>query len=102
MTRTVRRLLPALALTVSAVALTGCAYDDYDGYYRPHAYGGYDGSYHRAHHRYRNDDYGYEDNYGYGSYRVCDPDGDRCYRSGSPHWSYLEYYRHRGYRWEDD
>jgi hypothetical protein len=97
-----RRLVPAFAAILAATALSACAYDD--GYYRHHhGYGYYgrdDGGY-DVYPRYRHNDYGYEDDYGYGSYRVCDPDGDRCYRSGSPHWDYKEYYRRHGYRWHD-
>jgi hypothetical protein len=100
MPQILRRFAPALAVMLAVTGLSACAYDD--GYYRHSGYyNRYDDGY-RAHPRYHHDDYGYEDNYGYGSYRVCDPDGDRCYRSGSPHWNYREYYRHRGYRWRDD
>jgi hypothetical protein len=44
---------------------------------------------HRGHRRHGDYDDGF----------VCDPDGDRCYRSDSPYWDYREYYRRHGYRW---
>ncbi len=44
---------------------------------------------------------GNRDGYRGGSRRdnVCDPDGDRCYRSEGSHWDYREYYRRHGYEW---
>jgi hypothetical protein len=32
---------------------------------------------------------------------VCDPGGDRCYRSSEPYWNYRTYYRRHGYQWLD-
>jgi hypothetical protein len=54
-------------------------YDEPEGYYRPSRF---------------YDDYRYR-------HLVCDPDGDRCYRSRSYYWDYREYYRRHGYRWDD-
>jgi hypothetical protein len=33
--------------------------------------------------------------------RLCDSDGDRCYPSDGPRWSFRDYYRLLGYRWGD-
>jgi len=80
----------------------------------PHYYHrGYHGR--RHHHGYRHRgyrDYSYSDHgygysdYGYGEvgysgFVVCDPDGDRCYRSREPYWNYRTYYRRHGYHWLD-
>lgn len=46
------------------------------------------------------DDY-HREGYDSGWRTVCDPDGDRCYRSASDYWNYREYYRRLGYRWND-
>jgi hypothetical protein len=80
-----------------------CYDRDYDGGYRDYDrddgyYGGY-----RDYDRYYPARYGGYDGYGYRHHRhyVCDPDGDRCYRSRSYYWNYREYYRRHGYRWED-
>ena len=63
---------------------------------------GYDRGY-RRHYGYRRHDYGhgYDSDYGSGGFVVCDPDGDRCYRSGEPYWNYRTYYRRHGYHWLD-
>lgn len=36
-----------------------------------------------------------------GAHLLCDSDGDRCYTSYARRWNYRDYYRHRGYRWDD-
>jgi len=93
------------AALTSLTALPAIAGDDYRG--------GYDGSYGRGYDERddrrdwydRRDDRGNWDSYHDRRYRgfvVCDPDGDRCYRSRHPYWSYREYYRRHGYRWLDD
>lgn len=82
------RVGPILVLSLAAITLPACAYDE-----------GYD------HHRHYHDDGYYSrdrDDYEHGRYRVCDPDGDRCYRSSEPTWDYHEYYRRQGYHWEND
>ncbi len=91
----------------------GRAYCDEDGYncyqVRP---GDRYGPEYRPDSRYDREDYrdGDRDDYRDGYYRegydrdwhtVCDPDGDRCYRSSSGYWNYREYYRRLGYRWQD-
>ena len=60
--------------------------DRRDPYYRGEYRGDWGGSAGRRHH----------------GFVVCDPDGDRCYRSRHPDWNYREYYRRHGYRWLDE
>jgi hypothetical protein len=73
-----------------------------------------DRGYYGSDYDYRYPAYDYDRTYGdygyypsryadYDRYRhyVCDPDGDRCYRSGSYYWNYREYYRRHGYHWND-
>jgi hypothetical protein len=59
----------------------------------------YGESYRHRHRGHRRHGYGrrnYDDGF------VCDPDGDRCYRSDGGYWDYREYYRRHGYRWLDE
>ncbi|HSM96611.1 MAG TPA: hypothetical protein VLT91_11235 [Rhizomicrobium sp.] len=91
---------PAIAFALGAIALAlfvpvsaiACDRGAYDGSY----FG--DSSY--RDHRYDDANYydGYRDRDRYGGY-VCDPDGDRCYRSHRRYWDYHEYYRRNGYHW---
>ena len=122
-------LLIALGLTLlSACNQHGRYYNNDHNYYDPTNYGGYsnnyqkrqhnsgsgyydntDGNYQstRPRHESRDDgDRSYQDGNrdGYrgrsrGSDAVCDPDGDRCYRSEGSNWDYREYYRRHGYEW---
>ncbi|MGH6887609.1 MAG: hypothetical protein ACREHF_00150 [Rhizomicrobium sp.] len=46
-------------------------------------------------------EHGYSGRGGSAAHRLCDSDGDRCYSSDERHWSYREYYRRRGYRWDN-
>jgi hypothetical protein len=113
MPNVLRRCCLGSILAVSLAAITPAAHAGDDGYYphRDYDRDSYcdsrcdDRDYERHGYRYEEDGYDWryrDDDYSRGDYRVCDSDGDRCYRSGEPFWDYREYYRRHGYHWESD
>jgi hypothetical protein len=96
---------PAAADVATRCGAYGCeairCNDSGDHCYRINGYAegygdGRDGGYYRSGYR-DYDDRGY-----YAGHLVCDSDGDRCYRTHEPYWSYREYYRRHGYRWHHE